>query len=179
MKIDIPSQFVLPPNSTTKQNNNTNSFTDHLANSIAPGRSAERPNSLRDELAEFKEKGFIRYIYEERVARIREQLLDDMGISEEELAAMPLERRQKIEELIAQEIQRRLAAESALDNNKDNNRLKLSLPNSPQSMALQGGLNNSLPGMETVMEKHMAQMTLASRPKTTIERLETLLDKDN
>lgn len=46
---------------------------------------------------------------------MRRELLQAMGLTEEELADLPPERREAIERMIAEQIQMRFAAEKALD----------------------------------------------------------------
>lgn len=95
------------------------------AQSTAAGRSEpvmdQEPawkKSFRDTLAEVREKGFRSYaeeLNERKLEELRAKILASMGLSEEKLQNMSPEQREKIEEIVAVEIQERLSAESILD----------------------------------------------------------------
>ena len=80
-------------------------------------------NSLEDYLEELKQKGFTGFfkkIEEDKLEKIREEILDEMGLTEADLADLSPERRAAIEKIISQEIQRRMAMGS-MDKDKDKN----------------------------------------------------------
>ena len=93
--------------------------------------SAEAPNNTGDDsdkvslIDQIRETGFQAYteeIKQEKLEKLREELLEAMGLTEEDLAKMPPEQRQAIEEAINDEIQRRMAAASEMnDSNKSPN----------------------------------------------------------
>ena len=66
-------------------------------------------------LESVKEKGFTGFfaeLVEKRLAEMRGEILAEMGLTEEDLAGMDPEARAKVEKMIAQKIQERLAADS-------------------------------------------------------------------
>lgn len=74
-----------------------------------------------DDMAAIKEKGLVAYIMELHAKRVREEVMELLGVTEEELAEMPPEQRAAIEKRIAEESKKRLEAESYMQ--KNNNRL--------------------------------------------------------
>lgn len=79
-------------------------------------------SEFRQTLTDILDKGFGAYAEEIRVEKmeeLREKILESMGYNEEDLENMPPEQRQQIEKMVALEIQKRLAAEKALE--KDGN----------------------------------------------------------
>ncbi len=73
-------------------------------------------------LSEIREKGFQAYAEEERQKKIeemRKEILEAMGLTEEDLAKMPPEQRSQIEQLIAQEIKERMHAQTELNGGND------------------------------------------------------------
>lgn len=78
-------------------------------------------SAFRQTLEEIRDKGFRAYaeeINEKKLEELREKILAAMGLSEDDLENMSSEQRGKIEKMIALEIQKRLAAEDALENEK-------------------------------------------------------------
>ncbi|MBO6948038.1 MAG: hypothetical protein JJ855_08665 [Rhodospirillales bacterium] len=79
-------------------------------------------SAFRQTLEEIRDKGFSAYaeeINEKKLEELREKILAAMGLSEEDLENMGPEQRGKIEKMIALEIQKRLAAEDALEGGKN------------------------------------------------------------
>lgn len=77
-----------------------------------PARGAEAaraPSIYEQVLAEFRET-----IRKSPIERLREQILKEMGLTEESLASLPGEEREAVEAAIAQEIKERLQAKSGL-----------------------------------------------------------------
>jgi len=75
--------------------------------------------SLIDEI---RKKGFQSYAEEERQKKIqemREEILEAMGLTEEDLEKMPPEQRKQVEELIAQEISERMQAQGEINGGKE------------------------------------------------------------
>ncbi|MCD6073496.1 MAG: hypothetical protein K0Q70_379 [Rhodospirillales bacterium] len=73
--------------------------------------------SFQDTLAEIHEKGFRTYakeVNDEKLAELRKKILEQMGLSEEDLAKMSAEQRTMIEKMIAEEIRERLAAQAEM-----------------------------------------------------------------
>jgi len=77
-------------------------------------------SDFRATLAEIEDKGFGAYadkIREQKMEELRKKILASMGLSEEDLKNMPSDQRERIEKMVALEIQKRLAAEDTLDKN--------------------------------------------------------------
>lgn len=68
--------------------------------------------------------GFFKEIQEKRMEELREEILEEMGLTEEMLAKMDPEARGRIEGIIAKEIQKRMMAQSAMDEDGENQGLK-------------------------------------------------------
>lgn len=83
--------------------------------SVAPDRPARGAEAARalsvyeQVLAEFRET-----IRKSPIERLREQILKEMGLTEESLASLPGEEREAVEAAIAQEIKERLQAQNGL-----------------------------------------------------------------
>lgn len=78
----------------------------------------QREDAWQSDLETIREKGFSAFVEElqqRKIEELREKLLAQMGLDEESLAALSAEQQQTIETLISQEIQRRMAATSALN----------------------------------------------------------------
>lgn len=85
-------------------------------------------SDFRRTLDEIRDKGFGSYTEELRAKKLeelREKILASMGLSEDDLENMSPEQRNNIEKMVALEIQKRLAAEGALE---DGNTAQLSSP---------------------------------------------------
>ena len=75
-------------------------------------------SDFRKTLDEVNELGFGAYaedIHAKKMEELREKILAAMGLGEDELSNMPPDQRNRIEKMIAQEIQKRLAAEDAME----------------------------------------------------------------
>ncbi len=94
----------------------------------AVGREAKPDDPLTADMAIIKEKGLVAYIMELHARRLREEVLESMGLTEEDLGKMPPEQRAAIEKTIAEEIQKRMAAESILQKGDDQMAGKYKLP---------------------------------------------------
>lgn len=86
------------------------------ATSSAPPLGAQQNDEDKGEFAVIKEKGIVAYIRELHAKRIREEILESMGLTEEALAEMPPDERAAIEKRIAEETRKRMAAEALMDN---------------------------------------------------------------
>ncbi|MGD9159181.1 MAG: hypothetical protein PVG39_12290 [Desulfobacteraceae bacterium] len=80
---------------------------------------SEQDTAEYDEMAAIKEKGLVAYIMELHEKRVREEVMELLGVTEEELAEMPPEQRAAIEKRIAEETKKRLEAESYMQKNKN------------------------------------------------------------
>lgn len=75
-------------------------------------------SEFRRTLEEIRDKGFSGYadeIHARKMEELREKILASMGLSESDLENMTPEQRNQIEKMVALEIQKRLSAEEALD----------------------------------------------------------------
>ncbi len=81
--------------------------------STSKAKEAE-PHSLRDEINEVGFRKFAEKIKEEKMEELRAQILEKMGISEDELANMSGEQRSNIEAVIARAILDRMEAMKAV-----------------------------------------------------------------
>jgi hypothetical protein len=94
--------------------NKGNNFSDYLAETVATKKKTEKSSPYATEIDEIMKKGFLKYIKEEEEEKIREKILSLMGLTEEDLASLSAEQKAKIEQLIADEIQKRQAADLQL-----------------------------------------------------------------
>jgi hypothetical protein len=82
---------------------------------ILAGQKSRPESEHKDDVAYIKEHGVRAYaeeVHKQKIEELREKLLAAMGLSEEALAEMPSGQRAAIEKMIAEEIQKRLAAAS-------------------------------------------------------------------
>jgi hypothetical protein len=112
--------LAAPGNHDEKKGASFGLFADFLA------KAGNTANSRDDgsDVATIKEKGFVGYFKElqaRRLEELRTEILMSMGITEEDLANMPPEQRSDIEKMVSEEIKKRLAAESVMDNGNDEN----------------------------------------------------------
>ena len=82
-------------------------------------RETQQDDQFTGDIAFIKEKGLVAYIMELHAKRLREEVLESMGLTEEALGKMPPEQRAAVEKRIAEEIQKRMAAESLLQKGND------------------------------------------------------------
>ncbi len=85
----------------------------------AADSDTEKAAEYNQDIAAIKEKGIVAFIIEQREKRIREEILASMGLTEEALAEMPPEQRARIEKIIAEEIKKRMSAETLMQDNKN------------------------------------------------------------
>ncbi|NQV84864.1 MAG: hypothetical protein HQ494_13715 [Rhodospirillales bacterium] len=81
-------------------------------------KEAAWKSEFRQTLEEIRDKGFGAYaekVRAEKLAEMREKILTAMGLDEESLAKLSPEQRANIERAVSQQIQKRLAAERALE----------------------------------------------------------------
>lgn len=118
-----PSERPFPQGKTQKE-----SFANHLEDQMA--KAAEepedgRPNMFADDLETIKEKGFMAYVRDvekEKLENIRKEILERMGLTEEDLANLPPNQRRMIEDIIAREIQVQITASSLKKNDHSDDR---------------------------------------------------------
>ena len=85
----------------------------------AVGREAQQDDPFAADLDIIKKKGLVAYIMELHAKKLREEVLESLGLTEEDLGKMPPEQREAVEKAIAEEIQKRMAAESFLQKGDD------------------------------------------------------------
>ena len=122
MKIDNIASILLPQRTDkpAADDAGSGSFAEMMAASVA-AQSSEDTGQPKSDLDIVREKGFTAYakeVEERKREELREKILNRMGLSEEDLDKMPAEQRAAIEDLIAQEIQRRMQANAELENDK-------------------------------------------------------------
>lgn len=92
-------------------------FAAELDQQVAKSRqskAAEKASPYSYEFDRIKEVGLLQYVNEVREEKLREQILAMLGLTEDALKMMSPEERMDIEKRIAEEIQKRQEAESAL-----------------------------------------------------------------
>ena len=122
MKIDNVASILFPQKTDkpSAADARSGSFAEMMSASVAP-QSGDETGLPKTDLDIVREKGFTAYakeVEERKREELREKILNRMGLSEEDLEKMPAEQRADIEELIAQEIQRRMQANAELENDK-------------------------------------------------------------
>ncbi|MCP4672351.1 MAG: hypothetical protein GY857_13720 [Desulfobacula sp.] len=126
-------------------------FSGHLQVQMASlsncgiGSEKKSDGAYSDDLAAIKEKGLVSYIMELHEDKIREEILASMGLTEKDLAKMSPEQRASIEKLIAEEIQKRLAAEALLQDGDDKNTKNDQRADKSQLEEIMFGMNSVSP----------------------------------
>jgi len=150
------AQDLLPANPYSSQQTSTTS-----ARTSSAANKSDAGNNEPSAVDEIREKGFRAYI-EEIQARKKEELrakiLEAMGLDEEQLAAMPAEQRGQIEDIIAEEIRRRMLAQSAMNSSE-------TIPgaNAPDTPA---GISNIQNGMNTGLALIQAMESFEEAPSS-------------
>ena len=132
MKIETNSLLgtLLTPGHNNDSNKEESSLSfaallkEKVANTGATANTGDNQseNSCESDLATIREKGFLSYFKElqaEKLEELREKILNSMGITEEDLSKMPPEQRSAIENIISEEIKKRLAAGAIMENGED------------------------------------------------------------
>lgn len=137
-----------------------NQTTADRVGGLIPKKAAsdEEPSEFQKEMELIREKGFGAYvedIHKKKQEELREKILKAMGLSEEQLADLPPDRRRHIEEMIAQEIQEQMAAETSQDTGGG---AKLSQGGEPgdisqQVLAMRTGMGGAALAMQAVMDQ--------------------------
>ena len=122
MNIDAMSPIFGPQTNRKPeaQDAGSGSFAEMLAASVEQ-QPTEEVSAGEDDMAFIRDNGFRAYAEEvekRKMEELREQILQRMGLSEEDLEAMPAEQRAQIEDLISNEIQRRMQASEEMDEDK-------------------------------------------------------------
>jgi hypothetical protein len=151
---------ALPPIVGGQRTDDGESFADLLAadalkakveaerNAVLAAQPAAKENEYADDIEQIKAHGFSAYaeeVHKKKLEELREKLLEMMGLTEEDLEAMPAEQRSVIEDMISREIQARLAVESMT--NGTGSEANAGKPGSGQIAAEAiAGANGKLPG---------------------------------
>jgi len=107
------------------------SFADLLKEKVANTMTnantsdSQSKNSYESDLATIREKGFVGFFLDlqaKKLEELREKMLNSMGITEEDLSKMPPEQRSAIEDIISEEIKKRLAAGEIMENGDDSDK---------------------------------------------------------
>lgn len=78
----------------------------------------EAPSPFQQDLAAIREKGFSAFVEDmqkQKMEELRKEILAAMGLTEEALKEMPADQRAAIEKIVAEEIRRRLSAQSTVE----------------------------------------------------------------
>jgi len=163
MKIDNEheiGQQALPPITADTRTDDGESFADLLAadalkakveaerDAVLAAQPAPKANEYAEDIEQIKALGFSAYaeeMHKKKLEELREKILEMMGLTEEDLEAMPAEQRSVIEDMITREIQARLAVESMT--NGQGSEANAGKPGSGQIAAEAiAGANGKLPG---------------------------------
>jgi hypothetical protein len=163
MKIDNEHEIgkqALPPIAGGQRTDDGESFADLLAadalkakveaerNAVLAAQPTAKENAYADDIEQIKANGFSAYaeeVHRKKLEELREKILEMMGLTEEDLEAMPAEQRSVIEDMISREIQARLAVESMT--NGQGSEANAGKPGSGQIAAEAiVGANGKLPG---------------------------------
>ncbi len=93
-------------------------------NEILASQQPAKEDANKDDLEFIREYGLRAYaeeVHKQKIEELREKLLQALGLSEEALADMPADQRIAIEDMISQEIQKRLAANSLTNGGSEPN----------------------------------------------------------
>lgn len=95
----------------------------HMRNKILATQKPAAVSSSDEDIAYIREHGMQAYAEEvrrQKIEEMREKILTSMGLSEEALSEMPASQRSLIEQMISDEIEKRLEANSLMNNNPAN-----------------------------------------------------------
>lgn len=134
----------------------------------ADGASAkkEAPDTEPSVIDELREKGFQTYvneIQERKKEELREKILQAMGLSEEQLSEMPSEQRSQIEDVIAEEIRRRMMAAATMNSGD-----VVAKPGEVSKLPVTGDIQNGMgSGLTLINAMEQAETDQASPRGTT------------
>ncbi len=115
----------------TKSIITADNFAESLNRQIEENYSETAANKTEEDISEqdtefdnamsvIKEKGIMAYIMEQHAKKVREEVMELLGVTEEALAKMNPKERSAMEKRIAEEVKKRLEAESYMQ--KQNNK---------------------------------------------------------
>lgn len=93
--------------------------TIRAAQDSAPARESGEEPALLDKILEQGFQAYAEEIREEKMQELREKILESMGLTEEDLENMPPDQRAAVEKVVANEIMRRLKAQSEFNGGDD------------------------------------------------------------
>ncbi len=131
---------------------------DRVAGLVPVKSTAEEDKTdFQREMDVIRKKGFGNYvedIHKKKQEELREKILRAMGLTEEQLAELPPERRRNIEKMISEEIQKQMAAETSQDNGEGAKWAGTNEPGdiSQQALALRTGMGGAALAMQAVMD---------------------------
>jgi len=130
----------------------------------------EDKTAFEREMDLIRKKGFGNYvedIHKKKQEELREKILRAMGLTEEQLAELPPERRRHIEKMIAEEIQKQMAAETSQDNEEGAKWGRGGQPGdiSQQVLALRTGMGGAALAMQAVMDHRDLETPGPKEPK--------------
>lgn len=140
MKIETDSlaagSLAIPGPHGQTSGNAVGLFADHLEEEMTKAINAAnsgngQSNAPSENGADtVKGKGYVGYfkaLQAERMEELRKEILNSMGLTEEDLAKMSPEQRSAVEKIVSEEIRRRLTAEAIMDDGNDENRTQAML----------------------------------------------------
>jgi len=127
---EIKSSLVMPEaelvQSGSPSSERISSFSLLVDDAVAAARStlSSQENNTKDaqdsgSITKNSFTGFFEEIQEKRMEELREEILEEMGLTEEMLEKMDPEARGRIENIIAKEIQKRIMVQSAMDGDEE------------------------------------------------------------
>jgi len=128
---------------------------------------SETATAFEREMEVILEKGFQKYVEDiskKKREELREKILKAMGLDEDKLANLPPEQRQHIERMVADEIQKQIAAESSQKNGEGAKWNHASEPGniSQQVLATRTGMGGAALAMQAIFDNRDLQ---TSEPK--------------
>ena len=164
MKVDNIAAILTQQNShkPAAADAGSGSFAEMMAASVEASKNDE-PEAAQTDMDFIRENGFAAYAKEvekRKMEEMREEILARMGLSEEDLDKMPAEQRAAIEDLIAQEIQRRMQANAEAED--DDKGGLAGMPNDARDIADPGNTGAGGLAMLAVMEARDASPDLTA-----------------
>ena len=102
-------------------------------------------------LEEIREKGLQAYAEEQQAKKLEElrsKILQSMGLTEDSLAAQTPERRDAIEKMVNTEVAKRLAAESQLNNDKNDDPASILARSGPNGLGTGAAMLQAMEAMQ-------------------------------
>lgn len=119
--------------------------------------------SVVDEIREMGFSAYVKEIQIRKMEELREKILEAMGLSEEQLQEMPAEQRNQIEDMIAEEIRRRMMAASTI-----NSGVPLTETLQPDTPATKGNIQNNMHTGLALLQA-IEQSSVSGKPRSEDE----------